>query len=83
MILVREVIFSGEWCCGIELGLNCKKPLSLFAVGFQEVLDSTVVAGAIVTFKLLGDRDLFLTSVFFMSHLLPPVVSHDQGFVFC
>ena len=59
----------------LQLGLKCKKPLSLFAVGFQEVPDiSTVAAGAVVMFKSLNDRDLFLTSLFFMSRFLPPVV---------
>ena len=59
----------------LQLGLNCKKPLFLFAGGFQEVPGiSTVAAGAVVTFKSLSDRDLVLPSLFFVSRPLPPVV---------
>ena len=71
-----DFLWSGMvlWYCS-SAWTYCNKMLSLFAVGFQEVLDiSTVAAVAVVTFKSLNDHDLFLTSLFFLSCLLPPVV---------
>ena len=49
----------------------------------QEVTDSTVVAGAIVTFKLLSNHDLFFLLLFYSWATFFLLLSHDQGFVFC